>query len=162
MARTLLRAELPSPLGRLGVVASGEGVCAIAFEGRHEELSWVARRFADAAFEEAADPAGAVSALRAYFAGELAAIDALPVDLGGTPFQREVWAALRRIPAGRTTSYGALAASLGRPQAMRAVGLANGQNPVPIVVPCHRVVGADGRLTGYGGGLDKKRWLLVH
>ncbi len=97
-----------------------------------------------------------------YFAGELAAIDHHPVETGGTLFQREVWAALRRIPAGQTMSYGALAAQLGRPQAMRAVGLANGANPVSIVVPCHRVIGAGGALTGYGGGVDRKRWLLAH
>ena len=80
----------------------------------------------------------------------------------GTPFQLEVWAALRTIPAGSTQSYGGLAAQIGRPNAMRAVGLANGSNPIAIVVPCHRVIGADATLTGYGGGIDRKRWLLAH
>ena len=102
------------------------------------------------------------SALRAYLAGRLDALDALPVDAGGTPFQRECWAALRTIPAGTTWSYRQLAAAIGRPAAVRAVGLANGANPVGIVVPCHRVIGADGSLTGYGGGLERKRWLLEH
>jgi len=86
----------------------------------------------------------------------------VPVRAGGTPFQRVVWAALREIPPGRTTSYGQLAARLGRPGASRAVGLANGANPVAIAVPCHRVIGADGTLTGYGGGIERKRWLLEH
>jgi len=100
--------------------------------------------------------------LGSYFAGALRAIEALVVRTGGTPFQREVWAALRTIPAGQTVSYGALAKRLNRPSAMRAVGMANGANPISIVVPCHRVIGADGSLTGYGGGLPRKRWLLEH
>lgn len=107
-------------------------------------------------------PSPVRAAFEAYFSGALDAIDTVPVETAGTPFQREVWAALRTIPAGQTTSYGALAARLGRPQAMRAVGLANGANPVSIVVPCHRVVGAKGALTGYGGGLARKHWLLAH
>jgi methylated-DNA-[protein]-cysteine S-methyltransferase len=89
-------------------------------------------------------------------------IDTLPVETGGTPFQREVWHALREIPCGTTTSYGKLAELIGRPAAMRAVGLANGANPVAVVVPCHRVIGANGSLTGYGGGIERKRWLLDH
>lgn len=100
--------------------------------------------------------------LEGYFSGDISAIDNLGVETAGTPFQREVWAALRRIPARRTISYGELAVGLGRPKAIRAVGLANGANPVAIVVPCHRVIGADGSLTGYGGGLERKRWLLAH
>jgi methylated-DNA-[protein]-cysteine S-methyltransferase len=101
-------------------------------------------------------------ALEAYFGGALAAIDALEVETGGTAFQREVWAALRAIPVGQTTSYGRLAQAIGRPKAVRAVGMANGANPIGIVVPCHRVIGADSSLTGYGGGLERKRWLLQH
>jgi methylated-DNA-[protein]-cysteine S-methyltransferase len=101
-------------------------------------------------------------ALDAYFAGDLHAIDKIPVAAAGTPFQRDVWTALRKIPVGKTLSYGALAAKIGRPKAVRAVGLANGANPIGIVVPCHRVIGADSSLTGYGGGLARKRWLLDH
>ena len=101
-------------------------------------------------------------ALEAYFGGALSALDALAVETGGTIFQREVWAALRAIRVGETTSYGRLAASIGRPKAVRAVGMANGANAVGIVVPCHRVIGADASLTGYGGGLERKRWLLRH
>jgi methylated-DNA-[protein]-cysteine S-methyltransferase len=101
-------------------------------------------------------------AIEAYYEGDLAAIDALPVRTEGTAFQREVWAALRTIPTGETTTYGSLAVRLGRPKAMRAVGMANGSNPISIIVPCHRVIGADSTLTGYGGGIERKRWLLRH
>lgn len=100
--------------------------------------------------------------LLAYLGGDLHAIDEIEVATGGTAFQRELWAALRRIPVGETVSYGELAVRLGRPRAVRAVGLANGANPISVVVPCHRVIGADQSLTGYGGGLPRKRWLLEH
>jgi methylated-DNA-[protein]-cysteine S-methyltransferase len=96
-----------------------------------------------------------------YFAGSLTAFD-LPLGLRGTPFQRRVWSALQEIPFGETTSYGELARTLGKPGSARAVGLANGQNPISIIVPCHRVIGSNGKLTGYGGGLDRKAWLLDH
>ena len=105
---------------------------------------------------------GAAWALAAYFEGELDAVADLPTAAEGTPFQRAVWAALRAIPAGQTLSYGALAARLGQPTAARAVGMANGANPIAIVVPCHRVIGANASLTGYGGGMERKRWLLEH
>jgi methylated-DNA-[protein]-cysteine S-methyltransferase len=107
-------------------------------------------------------PRSTRAALEAYFAGALEQLDSIACHTGGTPFQRAVWTALRAIPPGRTMSYGALAAALGVPQAVRAVGRANGANPISVVVPCHRVVGADGSLTGYGGGLERKRWLLMH
>ncbi len=105
---------------------------------------------------------GLTAALLRYFAGELTAIDSLPVQTAGTPFQREVWHALREIPCGTTVSYAVLARRIGRPNAVRAVGLANASNPIGIVVPCHRVIGSDGSLTGYGGGIERKRWLLRH
>ena len=101
-------------------------------------------------------------ALSAYFAGDLHALDSIAVAAEGTPFQKKVWAALRRIPVGETLSYSGLAKRIGHPAAIRAVGLANGANPISVVVPCHRVIGADGTLTGYGGGLPRKRWLLAH
>jgi methylated-DNA-[protein]-cysteine S-methyltransferase len=101
-------------------------------------------------------------ALEAYFEGDLESIAEPLVAASGTPFQSEVWTALRLIPTGTTLTYGALAAQLGRPKAMRAVGLANGANPIAIFVPCHRVIGADASLTGYGGGIARKRWLLAH
>lgn len=100
--------------------------------------------------------------LGAYFAGDFTQLSGIAVEMPGTPFQRAVWTALRAIPAGTTMSYGGLAARLGIPKAVRAVGLANGANPVSVVVPCHRVIGTDGSLTGYGGGLERKRWLLRH
>lgn len=101
-------------------------------------------------------------ALHAYLEGKLDAIDTIPVETGGTVFQRAVWEALRRIPPGTTMSYSDLATRIGRPKAVRAVGHANGANPICIVVPCHRLIGSDGSLTGYGGGLPRKRWLLNH
>jgi methylated-DNA-[protein]-cysteine S-methyltransferase len=101
-------------------------------------------------------------ALEAYFEGDLLGIEAIATQTHGTDFQRRVWAALREIPAGGTVSYGQLAIRIGRPAAVRAVGAANGANPIPIVVPCHRVIGADSSLTGFGGGLERKRWLLAH
>jgi methylated-DNA-[protein]-cysteine S-methyltransferase len=110
----------------------------------------------------ASDQSAARRALESYFAGNVEAIDDIPVETSGTPFQREVWSALRKIPAGKTTSYGLLATKIERPKAIRAVGVANGSNPVGIVVPCHRVIGKDSSLTGYGGGLERKRWLLEH
>jgi methylated-DNA-[protein]-cysteine S-methyltransferase len=100
--------------------------------------------------------------VEAYFEGDLIGLEALRTETAGTDFQRAVWAALRTIPAGATLSYGALAARIGRPKAMRAVGLANGANPIAVIVPCHRVIGADNTLTGFGGGLERKRWLLKH
>jgi methylated-DNA-[protein]-cysteine S-methyltransferase len=100
--------------------------------------------------------------LEGYFAGDLAQLDGIECRTAGTPFQRAVWAALRTIPAGETLSYGTLAIQLGCPRAVRAVGLANGANPISVVVPCHRVIGTNGSLTGYGGGLERKRWLLAH
>jgi methylated-DNA-[protein]-cysteine S-methyltransferase len=116
----------------------------------------------DFAIEDRAAPPEIRHAINNYFLGDLFAINSIPVTTGGTSFQREVWAALRTIRAGTTVSYGALARQLGRPKSVRAVGLANGANPVAIVVPCHRVIGTDGSLTGYGGGISRKRWLLIH
>jgi methylated-DNA-[protein]-cysteine S-methyltransferase len=119
---------------------------------RHTRIQVVERRA----------PAHVRVPLRRYVDGTLDAIDAIPVDTGGTDFQRAVWEALRGIPAGTTLSYGALAAKIGCPRAVRAVGHANGANPISVVIPCHRLIGADGTLTGYGGGLERKRWLLAH
>ena len=108
------------------------------------------------------NPHGLTDAINRYFAGDLAAIDGLPVQTAGTPFQRSVWSELRKIPCGSAVSYGKLAERIARPKAVRAVGLANGANPIGIVVPCHRVIGSNGSLTGYGGGLERKQWLLDH
>ena len=116
----------------------------------------------DLSLSNADTPSAARLALEAYFAGELSALDGISTEGAGTDFQRDVWRALRDIPVGQTISYGELARRIDRPKAVRAVGLANGANPIPIVVPCHRVIGANASLTGFGGGLDRKRWLLAH
>ncbi|QVL34967.1 methylated-DNA--[protein]-cysteine S-methyltransferase [Telmatocola sphagniphila] len=100
--------------------------------------------------------------LRSYFNGDLTALDAIPIAWAGTDFQQKAWQHLRTIPVGKTESYGQMAKALGVPKASRAVGRANGSNPVGLVVPCHRVIGANGSLTGYGFGVDRKRWLLKH
>jgi methylated-DNA-[protein]-cysteine S-methyltransferase len=109
-----------------------------------------------------AAPATITQAIRAYFQGDIGALEEVPTATGGTPFQRQVWKALRAIPAGTTMSYGQLAARIGRTGASRAVGAANRSNPIAIIVPCHRIIGANGTLTGYAGGLQHKRWLLDH
>jgi methylated-DNA-[protein]-cysteine S-methyltransferase len=141
---------IQSPIGLLKLVSEGGQVCGLSFPEGEQGLV------------RGGTPGSACGAIEAYFRGELTAIDAIEVKLEGTPFQKRVWAELRRIPAGTTISYKELAARIGRPAATRAVGLANGANPIAIVVPCHRVIGANGALTGYGGGLDRKRWLLAH
>ena len=156
-------ADLESPIGSIRIAVRGGRLCALGFDDHWKaEVRWLERRFGAIDFARSNDPAGVVRALRAYFDGQLTAIDRIDVDAGGTSFQASVWHALRRVPAGRTTSYGELARAVGSPQAARAVGAANGQNPVSIVVPCHRAIGGDGQLVGYGGGLDRKRWLLEH
>ena len=157
--------ELESPVGllRLVVVPASGAVCSLEFAGRDaHRTAQLQAQFGAVELEQVDDPAGHVSRLRAYFDADLGALDSIPVLAHGTPFQQEVWRALRTLRHGETTSYGALATAIGRPGASRAVGLANGRNPIAIIVPCHRVIGADGTLTGYGGGLDRKRWLLEH
>lgn len=152
-----------SPMGLLYLVHDGVQLRALDFDGYDARLDRLLRQhYGVYALKTVTAPASIGSALDAYFEGDLHAIDDIPVATGGTEFQRCVWRALRDIPAGQTISYGTLAARIGKPLAVRAVGLANGANPLGIVVPCHRVIGANGSLTGYGGGLDRKRWLLAH
>jgi methylated-DNA-[protein]-cysteine S-methyltransferase len=122
----------------------------------------LARWYPGVPVEKHPEPGGAVRRLREYFSGSLDVLDEIPVELNGTTFQQQVWNSLRTIRAGTTSSYAALARAIGSPSAIRAVGAANGANPVALIVPCHRVIGSDGSLTGYGGGLDRKRWLLQH
>jgi methylated-DNA-[protein]-cysteine S-methyltransferase len=158
--------RLPTPIGDLLIIADAEGNLRATFWTDHEQdLQRVLRRHhagSPVELQPEHNPHGLTDAIACYFAGDLHAIDTLPVMTAGTAFQREVWSALREIPCGTTTSYGQLAARLGRPAAVRAVGLANGANPIGVVVPCHRVIGANGSLTGYGGGIARKRWLLDH
>ena len=155
--------RLPSPIGTILLVCDGETVRAIDFADYDARMRTLLHRYAgDHELREGKAPRAISTALRDYFAGDIRAVDAIETETGGTEFQRRVWNALRDIPAGETMSYGALAAKLGMPKASRAVGLANGANPICIVLPCHRVIGADGSLTGYGGGLPRKKWLLAH
>jgi len=156
---------LDSPLGALvlGVRPSDAHVCLLEFADAEARVQRALQaRFPGGSFARRENPAGHADRVRAYFAGELDALAELPVDAGGTPFQQCVWRALREIPPGATRSYAALARAIGRPRAVRAVGAANGRNPIALAVPCHRVIGASGALTGYGGGLERKRWLLHH
>ncbi len=158
--------SVATPIGELWFAADEDGnLRATAFtEGQKSLRAMIEDHYRDCevTLEPARDPKGLTTALREYFAGKLSAIDSLPVKTAGTEFQREVWDALRAIPCGTTISYGELAKRIARPKAVRAVGLANGSNPVGVVVPCHRVIGSDGSLTGYGGGIERKRWLLEH
>jgi len=160
--KTLETCEVVSPVGRLGLAAEAGTLVGVTFDGLSALRRWAKRAFGP--FEEvrAPDPAGAASALRRFFAGDLSALSSVPVCLHGTDFQRRVWSTLRCIPVGATWSYRVLAQTIGDERATRAVGAANGQNPIPIIVPCHRVIGSDGHLTGFGGGLPRKAWLLRH
>lgn len=162
----LLLDRLTSPIGTMMIVSDAAGRLRLAFFAEDEEpvRRQLVRQFGADGFllEAARNPFGLTDVLAGYFAGELGILDSLAVETGGTPFQREVWQALRAIPCGTTVSYGQLAERIGRPAAVRAVGLANGANPVAVVVPCHRVIGSNGSLTGYGGGIERKRWLLNH
>ena len=153
-----------APVADLLIVSDGDGVLrALDFSDYATRMQrLLARHYGVFTLVDGAVPSVISAALDAYFAGDLTALDAVPVATGGSDFQRQVWAALRTIPAGTTSGYGALAARIGRPGAARAVGLANGLNPIGIVVPCHRVIGASGALTGYAGGVERKRWLLAH
>jgi methylated-DNA-[protein]-cysteine S-methyltransferase len=147
---------IDSPLGDLLAARDDVGISALLLpHGRKPARPAAAWRRDDTAFDDLRGQ------LAEYFAGERTSFD-VPLHMIGSAFQKRVWTALLQIPCGTTTSYGALATAIGAPGAARAVGLANGQNPIPIVVPCHRVIGANGSLTGYGGGLPAKQWLLTH
>lgn len=152
----LATTSLDTPIGTLRLAASEDGLTHVLFPNDNQALKGgthppqAARDHLEKARE----------ALRAYFAGERSTFDDIVLAPKGTPFQKKVWAALKTIPLGQTRSYQDIAVAVDNPKAMRAVGLANGRNPIPIIVPCHRVIGADGSLTGFGGGLPAKRWLL--
>lgn len=155
--------EIESPVGTVVLAESGGALCALDFESSVKPVvERLKRRYGSI---EVASGNGARpfrDRIEAYFAGDLSAIEGLQVNPKGTVFQREVWSALQRIPPGSTTCYSELAVKIGRPAAIRAVGMANARNPIAVVIPCHRVIGRDGSLTGYAGGLERKRWLLQH
>jgi methylated-DNA-[protein]-cysteine S-methyltransferase len=159
----LLTDRIATPIGDMILVARDGVVLLLEFEDATDRVSReIKARFSDYTLAPVTNPFGLSGQIQNYFAGQLDAIDSLPADGGGTVFEQRVWGALRKIPCGETISYGELATRIGNKQAMRAVGLANGKNPIAIIVPCHRVIGHDGRLTGYGGGLHRKEWLLRH
>jgi methylated-DNA-[protein]-cysteine S-methyltransferase len=164
MPKTLTLEHMPSPIGTIKLVTDETGTLrALDFDDYEERMLRLLRvHYGDFALKRAPVPGQIRQALQAYFEGEFAAITAIACATAGSDFQRSVWAMLREIPPGITWTYGELARRLGTPSASRAVGLANGANPIGIVVPCHRVIGANGKLTGYGGGLPRKRWLLLH
>jgi methylated-DNA-[protein]-cysteine S-methyltransferase len=162
----LLVEQIDTPIGEMLILADHDGILRATDWTEHEQRMQrlLMVHYGKDGFR--LEPAGRLhnltNAMVRYFEGELTAIDRLPLATAGTPFQRSVWRALREINCGTTVSYSQLAMQIGRPTAVRAVGLANGSNPIGIVVPCHRVIGSDGSLTGYGGGIDRKRWLLEH
>jgi methylated-DNA-[protein]-cysteine S-methyltransferase len=165
MSEPFYSEALDTPTGVMWIVTDAEGqLRAIDWHDMGDRMIRCLRLQygEDLRLEAPQHGSGARRALESYFEGDLGAIEAIPTCTRGTEFQRQVWAALRQIPAGATVSYGDLAVRIGRPTAVRAVGAANGANPIPVIVPCHRVIGADASLTGFGGGLARKRWLLAH
>lgn len=153
---TLATATLDTPIGRLRLAATDAGLAAVLFPNQKD----VAFPKRDGSAKARAHLDKAVKALTRYFEGKQTDFSGLTLAAQGTDFQKRVWHALARIPFGQTRSYAEIARAIGNPKGMRAVGLANGKNPLPIIVPCHRVIGADGSLTGFGGGLPTKKWLL--
>ncbi len=155
-----------TPIGELLLVADEAGnLRAIDWNDYEARMMRLLRlHYGQNGFEltPARNPHGLRDAMASYFGGEIDVVDRISVQTAGTPFQRSVWSQLRKVPGGTAVTYGKLAEQIARPKAVRAVGLANGANPIGIVVPCHRVIGSDGSLTGYGGGLERKRWLLEH
>jgi methylated-DNA-[protein]-cysteine S-methyltransferase len=156
LSAALVYDVVPTPIGRLIVASDGSAIAGVWMANADpEDASWTHRRGEDALLVQTREE------LLAYFDGRLRAFD-VPLAPNGTDFQRRVWQELRKIPYGTTVSYATVARRVSNMAAVRAVGAANGRNPIPIIVPCHRVIGSDGSLTGFGGGLDRKRWLLRH
>ncbi len=163
IAMKFLIDRISSPMGILLLVSDGESLCALDFADYETRMmGLLQKRYASVELVEAINPQGFSSKIVAYLAGDFGSLNNIPVNAGGTDFQRLVWQELRKIPVGTTLTYGELATNLGKPTASRAVGMANSLNPVAIVVPCHRVIGAKAKLTGYAGGLERKQWLLEH
>jgi methylated-DNA-[protein]-cysteine S-methyltransferase len=153
--------RLNTPLGQITIVTDEDRLCALDFADYEARMmTLLSRRYDEIEFIP--NPSGITERLQAYLAGDLATLQHIPIRMGGTAFQQQIWAKLREIPIGETWTYGRLAQEIGKPTASRAVGMANSLNPIAIVVPCHRVIGANGQLTGYAGGISRKRWLLRH
>lgn len=160
---SILSDRIETPIGPMVLLARDGVLLLLEFEDATDRVAREMRtRFGNADHQPAEDPFGFTSRVRAYFEGQLWAIDSIPTEGGGTDFEEQVWRELRTIACGTTQSYGAIAKRLGDPNLARAVGTANGRNPIAIVVPCHRVIGVNGQLVGYGGGLHLKKWLLAH
>ena len=154
---------IKSPIGQISIVVDDDRLCAVDFaDYQARMMKLLARRYRSVELVPQSNPLGLAARLQAYLAGDPISLNEIPVRMGGTAFQQQVWRKLTEIPVGEVWTYGQLAKSLGQPTASRAVGMANSLNPIAIVVPCHRVIGAQGKLTGYAGGLDRKRWLLQH
>jgi methylated-DNA-[protein]-cysteine S-methyltransferase len=161
---TFLLDRLKTPIGTALLVADVDGVLrAFDWEDHSSRVKELLRlQYGAVILKDARAPEATRAALSAYFKGDLASLKTIEWRVAGTPFQRKVWTSLPKIPPGTTMTYGALAAKLGMPKAVRAVGHANGSNPLSVVVPCHRLIGANGSLVKYGSGLERKRWLLAH
>jgi methylated-DNA-[protein]-cysteine S-methyltransferase len=154
---------IDSPIGQISLVVDDDRLCALDFaDYQPRMMKLLAQRYASVESISKHNPLGLVERLQAYLAGDLTSLDKIPVRMGGTVFQQRVWLNLLEIPVGQVRTYGELAKSIGKPTASRAVGMANALNPIAIIVPCHRVIGANRKLTGYAGGLDRKQWLLRH
>jgi methylated-DNA-[protein]-cysteine S-methyltransferase len=159
----LFRDRIDSVIGTLLLISDGERLCALDYADYEGRMMMLLRRhYREFRLRDRRDPQDCRGRIQAYLAGDLSCLNGIPVNTGGTAFQQEVWSTLRTIPPGAVLSYGEMAARLGRPMSYRAVGMTNALNPVAIVIPCHRLVGVDGALTGYAGGLERKRWLLRH
>ena len=156
-------ATIDTPIDPLTLAVRNGRVCLLHFGADDASVRATLQRWYPGDPVEVGEDAGGVAdALRRYFDGDLETIDRIPVEMNGTPFQKRVWDALRQVPAGKTATYAEIAVLIGSPAAVRAVGAANGANPVAVIVPCHRIIGSNGKLTGYGGGLWRKEWLLKH
>jgi methylated-DNA-[protein]-cysteine S-methyltransferase len=155
--------KIDSAIGKILLVSDGEHLCALDYADCESRMMMLLRRhYPGFQLRDTIDPQGFSGQIRAYLAGDINCINGISVDTGGTAFQQRVWSALRAIPPGTVFTYGELATKLGKPTAYRAVGTTNALNPIAIVIPCHRLVGANGALTGYAGGLERKHWLLQH
>lgn len=161
--KELLLDKVSFESGQILLVSDNKSLCAIDFAGyENRMMKLLEKRYGNVHLKKHKNPQGLSDRLQSYFSGDFTSLDDIPVNTGGTPFQQQVWSTLRSIAPGTVISYGELAKRVGKPTASRAVGMTNGLNPIAIVLPCHRVVGANGKLTGYAGGLETKKWLLKH